>query len=691
MKNQLLRSIAVLLVLSGMISACRQTQDFYPEVSPEFVLPIAKGKIVLKDYIKSALKDTNIKEDPATKLYKLKIVQDIPVKFGFDTIVKINDVEGEESNFKFPDFNVPDQKPAPIVFALADFGLGLPNGTVIVPDNLTAPARSQTVSLGDSIDYITLKSGSLAMKVTNNFKFAISTTLSLANDTGTHQEVLGSGTETITPGTSKTININLASQTLYSKLKLTLSFKTVNPNNTQSQIDNANDQIKAELNLSNLKADKGRAKINTDDNNINRNDTIRIGGLGNGAILKSVVFKDGIIDFSITGDASILNLAITCGDILRPGGASFLVTESGLNNDPMNGYKFTFSNKPNDSNFVVVNTTATVKKDAEGFVTFDTNNEIKFKPSIKSPKFKKVQGFFGIREINVTQILPGLDSTMAYLKNITPNSVKFNDVSAEINLNSTIGIPFGIDLYLNARSNFGDSYNVMDTVINSIDPCNENPNDGGPISTPISVKIPAEKLSKLLNSIPKTLTAQNKLVVNKGANLANPPLTNFIYDTSSVNGKMYISAPFSLFFNNLTYADTNKLGLQVERIDEIKDVTGFLQMNIKNGFNISLLISAITIDTLTGKVIDTLVAPLAERTIVAGTTDATGKVTAPGISHIRFPISLKSYQLLEKANAVRVEATVNTGAGGQPTNIYSDSYVEYSIVSDIKVVYDKEK
>lgn len=690
MKNQLLRSFALLLVITSLITACRQPKDFYPAVSPEFVLPIAKGKIVLKDYIKSALKDTNIKEDPATKLYRLKIQQDIE-KIAFDTIVKINDVVGDKSTFKFPEFNVPDQKPAPIVFKLATFNLGLPNGNFPVAAFPTTPPQSQAISLGDSIDFIILKTGTVDLIVTNNFKFPIDATLALANDTGVHTESLGSDTKTIQPGSSKTITLDLATKTLYSKLKLSLSFSSPGTGGNPVAIDNANDEITAQLSLTNLKADKGKAKINTESNNINRNDTIRIGGLGNGAILKSVLFKGGIIDFSITGDASILNLAITSGDIKKSAGANFVVTEAGLVNDPMDGYKFNFSTRPNDSNFVVVNTTASVKKDAQGFVTFDTNNIIEFKPSITGPKFKKVQGFFGVREVNTTQTVNGLDSNMAFLKNITPNSIKFNDVSAEIALNSTLGIPFGIDLYLNARSNFGETYNVVDTVINTIDPCGENANDGGPIMTPVSVKIPSDKLAKLLNSIPKTLTAQNKLVVNKGADLTNPPLTNFIYDTSSVSGKMIISAPFSLFFNNLTYADTNKLALEVQRIEEVRDVRGFLQMNIKNGFNLSILISAVTLDTLTGKVIDTLVAPVAERTIVAGTTDATGKVTAPGISNIRFPISLKSYQLLEKANAIRVEAAINTGAGGQPTNIYSDSYVEYSVVSDITVVYDKEK
>ena len=154
---------------------------------------------------------------------------------------------------------------------------------------------------------------------------------------------------------------------------------------------------------------------------------------------------------------------------------------------------------------------------------------------------------------------------------------------------------------------------------------------------------------------------------------------------------MYIDAPFSLFFSNLKYSDTTAFGMEVERIDEIKDVKGFLQLNIKNGFNLSILISAVTMDTITGRIIDTLVAPLAERTIKAGITDDAGHVIEPGVSNIRFPISLKNYQLLGTANGIRIEAAVNTGAGGQPTNIYSDSYVEYNMVSDISVVYDEDK
>ncbi len=688
MKKQVYYFGILCMAIGLLITGCKKDfLDFYPAVHPEFVLPAAKGRITIGDYYK----DTVLVADPITKLYKFVQEQDLPINFSFDTIVKIDDVTGDEFSFKFDEFKVPDQNPNPAEIVLADFGIGAINaldGTIApVPtfgDQVLPDAKKPIISLGDSVDFVNLSDGTLNINIANNFTFPVTVTITLKNNVSGHTEVLGTDTKTINQGLNANNTISLAGKTVYNTLVLESIISSAGTGSNSVPINISANKLITTFSLTNLEAQSGRAKINTSNNNVNRNDTIRIGGLGNGAILKEVLFNDGNISFTPSGDVSVLNLAITSAGITRANNAPFVINEGGLS-ESLNGYKFLFTTVLNDSNYVLVNTIAGVKADVDGFVTFDTQNEIKFSPTITGAKFRRIEGYLGSQKILSTQTIGLIDSTTSFLQNINAGAISFDSVAARIEITSSIGIPVGMTIDLQARSNFGTNYDVLENFDKMILPATEA--NGAPIETDATIVLESDKMVKLINSIPKSLTSTALIEVNKGV-MPNVNAGNFVYNDSKLTGKLYLEAPLSIFFDNLTFADTVAFDQTIEDIAEIKDANGFLQLNLKNGFNIAMSIMVSTLDS-TMTPIDTLASP-AIGTIAAGIANSDGRVITATPTTLKFPIDLSTYKKLQNARSLRIQAVVDSG-NDQPTNIYSDSYIDFNAVIDISLLYDKDE
>lgn len=673
------------LLIFAIVAGCKKPEfDAIPEVSPQFIVPVAKGKIIMSEYFTPP--DSTISVDSITKQYKISIKNDLPINFNFDTLVKIPDVAPTPFKFKFDKFTVPDQNPNPAVFTMADFNFPS-SGTVPFIPAVAGKTAENPISLGNNVDYIILDDGDLNLHIVNDFQFPITITTTIQNDTLTFSDVLATNTSTVNPGETKDVSLDLAGKTARGKLKMIVDLSS--PGKNSSTTVTVNDQLSITLSLKNLTAQSGRAKIDVSANDTTRVDTIRIGGLGNGAILDEILFKGGTMDFSVLGNAGILDLDVSSSDIILANSSNFSMTESGFNST-MDGMKFKFHTTGTDSNYCVVTTTTAVKTDAQGYVIFNAGDSIQFSPAITGAKFKRVGGYMGSKLISVNQKQPVIDSTADFLKRLSPNKIALKDVQAKLIMSSSVGIPIGIDMELKAFSNFGSSYDVLDTIIDQIQKGGENASQTAPVIKDVSITLPSSVLEKLISSIPKQIQANATLEVNKGIT-PNQNAGNFVYDSSAVKAAMEIIAPLSVVISSLSYPDTSKLSNgSFEEIDGIKNVSGYLEMHVKNSFPIEMKMDVKLVDSTNAwNVLSSLTLAGSDVLQKAATDPVTGRVTTATYSRLKFPVDLNVYKNLSKATHIMVTATVDTK--GDVAKFFSDSGLEYSIISSVKVTYDKDE
>lgn len=694
-----LHNIGFLCVgLALSIAACKKDfKDFYPAVNPQYVLPLAKGSITISDYMGNL--DTNIKADASTKLYKFVRQEDLDIDFSFDTLVEIPDVNGTAFGYKLDNFVLPDQKPDPVVFKLEDFGINqvnvLDGQTVPVPAfGSTSYQNPPSIDLGDSIDYVTLQTGTVKALIKNDFAFPVTAIIKLKNNVPpTYTGQIGADTITIPAKSSDTARISLVGQTLANKLVIDAAISS--SGTSSAVLVKKSDEMTVSMSIVNMAASSGRAKLDVSANKIDRNDTIRIPKIEGGAILKSVLFKAGTLNFEVTKSRSDIpfSLSVTSSSIKDDSKNDLNIGISGKQDD-MNGYTFLFETNTKDTNFVVLKTKAEVVLDADGFITFFANDSLRMAPAITGLQFRRLEGYFGTRTITINKTQGLIDSTADFLQKLKlkANSINFDSVDARLIMTTTVGIPVGVDIDIEAKSNFGSSYDVLSNFVKNIPKANENAGNTAPIATDATIVLESDKMAKMISSIPKSLTTKVNMVVNRGV---NPSIDagNFIYDESKVDAKLYLAAPLSIILNALAFADTSAFnplnGIDDKELANVKDVKGYFLLNLTNGFNIDM---DITVSTLNEDsiAVDTLLLPEFGK-LKAGHTDANGRVDIPTKSSIKIPLNLDIYRKLKDARNLRIQAVISSGNEGAPTRIYSDSSIGYGLISDIAVKYDKDE
>lgn len=695
------------IVISIIITGCRFDKDKIlqlPRTNHHDILPIAFGKVTPLDSLEK--QDSNIVRNMDGS-FKYVLKQDIS-EVKFDTLVDIPTVNLTYSS-KMPKFILADITTS----TSTSLDQMLEKGNSTVRDSLRAhngenypfPAFSlpegtaddQLITFGD-IKYVTLDAGTATFTLTNGLPVPILPyTIKLINQID--NSVFIDITKNINPGETITEIVDLKDRTINQILIVRIAAEMPGSGGTPVPIDTGA-KVRMDVAFSGLEARSGLAKIpNSDINKLKVDQKFNI-DIENGIILNQITFLSGDLKIKENSYLKVpLNLKLTLPSITNAGNPLSL----DLNIPKANGstpgvdektvdlipYTFTLDLDSISNIFKVVPVTITgdFVPDAEGYVEFDVpSDSLVAIITMENIKFNKVTGFFGNKIENIENITPVLDSTSELIGTIRKvfgesGYIALDSVFMKIVLENSLGVSGGADLDFtsyNALNN--NTVNVKDskTLVSANDL-------GNAPETVISTFILDPKsMAQLVSNIPKTIVSKIKIEINK--DVPADRNANFIYSTSKIKGVFEIEVPLSLVANDLAYGDTveTSVGYPLDKIIEYF-TSGNLKLTINNTFPFKLDIGLAFLDSTYTKLQDLVLVP---NTIDAGVS-TTNKVTIPTKSVINIPVSLDLLKNLQKTKFIFFKATINSGSKISGMKLYSDYFVDFKIIADLKFSTDK--
>jgi hypothetical protein len=708
------------VLLSGLIiSACKKdVKDFYPSVNPEFYIPIASGKITIKDKIEEQVDDSLLEEDPQTKLYKFVIRQDIPTPGGITD--QIPDINVAQTDYKYT-FNPPTLADinASTGFAFTDLAASTPlagasGNSVPIPATTLTPLTND-VAIND-IKYVTLKSGLLTIDMRNTMPFDVDVQFTVRDSLGNIVFTKLYDLSRKNGGTDfQRDTEDMSGKIITNPLKASVQ-TSVPGGQANADFSSGSGGVEVDFTLTNLVAQSGVAKLDVDnaDNKVDKNERIKVGGLDKGILFKDVKLKSGQLNYSINNISSISpNLEFKASLLgMTDNNGTAVVLGKTSNVYELNDFRILFNNDSInpinvsdplnvDTNAVRLNVLARFVPDNEGFIEFNLGAngvQIDVSTSIDNAKFLRADGYLGSQTFTNTDTVQAI-SDLALLSNISPGAIEFDGVELNLNFSNSLGFDVVFDSKIDAISQFGTAYNVSNTFSNVLEKGSENASQTAAVPVQRSIQLDKAKFTELINAIPSQLFTDFTITTNKGV---TPDVNagNLLYDNSSISGNLEVIAPLSLFLNNLTFTDTMKNSYGStdstgsNNIEEyVEDAKGNLQFIISNYFPMSLKLSVVSVDSLGNfSPVDTL---LLNSSVISGATpEADGKVITPVINKFNIPVTFDSYKKLKDATHFIVTANIITedAAGTKtPLKLFSDSFIEYRMVADLSIKVNKNE
>ncbi len=654
-------------------------------LSPEFVVPVAKANITVWDLIQSANKEN---EDLITKdqngLIKIVYKQNDLFKYNVREFLDFPVVQ----NFSSGDKLLGDISPEDISVT-RDISLNeLINNTngalntlvqfngVMIP--FPATSISDIVSrftLDPISDFtsITLSKGTLGINMENKLKVPLTVKGNLF-DLGNNRVITEFTFTNIAPGEKKSTSASLAGKQISNNIEFRMISFATTGSVTPVLID-LTDDFKLEFNLTGLGISQGNIKIKTSQNLEESKDVFKFDFPEPDLKAYNALLKKGALSIKTTNTSKLTgSVTFTLTEIKKNGipvqisiplsGATTNIDLSGANinfgSDPVVPYNripYVYS--------LTVNSTA-------GYVNYSSTDLIKMDITLNGLEFKSVSGDFGKRAITVDPDVFDLNVDM--LDKIGAG-FKLSNPKLELIIRNSIGMPASVNLEFTASNKDGKSASLNPPIFEIPVPAN--------INAGIATKsiVFDKSNSNIVNfiALPPTSQISYSGKVDFNSKVAVTPLNPNFLDVDATFGiDMVMELPMELQISNLAFKDTS--GIDGSEYDKIESVE--LILNAKNGIPLDIDMQLFFVDTLKNIQFG---ASKKTKILSAAQVNTSGAITAVQSSQT-FSLDAVEMENLRKANGIVFSGTVSSPSGGTVVApIMSDSKLEMNVVIKAKV------
>ena len=654
-------------------------------LSPEFVVPVAKANITVWDLIQSANKEN---EDLITKdqngLIKIVYKQNDLFKYNVREFLDFPVVQ----NFSSGDKLLGDISPEDISVT-RDISLNeLINNTngalntlvqfngVMIP--FPATSISDIVSrftLDPISDFtsITLSKGTLGINMENKLKVPLTVKGNLF-DLGNNRVITEFTFTNIAPGEKKSTSASLAGKQISNNIEFRMISFATTGSVTPVLID-LTDDFKLEFNLTGLGISQGNIKIKTSQNLEESKDVFKFDFPEPDLKAYNALLKKGALSIKTTNTSKLTgSVTFTLTEIKKNGipvqisiplsGATTNIDLSGANinfgSDPVVPYNripYVYS--------LTVNSTA-------GYVNYSSTDLIKMDITLNGLEFKSISGDFGKRAITVDPDVFDLNVDM--LDKIGAG-FKLSNPKLELIIRNSIGMPASVNLEFTASNKDGKSASLNPPIFEIPVPAN--------INAGIATKsiVFDKSNSNIVNfiALPPTSQISYSGKVDFNSKVAVTPLNPNFLDVDATFGiDMVMELPMELQISNLAFKDTS--GIDGSEYDKIESVE--LILNAKNGIPLDIDMQLLFVDTLKNIQIG---ASKKTKILSAAQVNTSGVITSVQSSQT-FSLDAVEMENLRKANGIVFSGTVSSPSGGTVVApIMSDSKLEMNVVIKAKV------
>ena len=685
-----MKKIAFLFCIFTLVFSCRKVLD-KPHWNTDVLAPLVQSSLSLKHLLQDTASFKK-NQDNSITLVNRSLLANVTL----DTLVTLN-APPYIKNLKL-DSLVLDTKTTTTTVSLGQIANGLisatpPNFTNIligysiisnnhqtysVPNLNGINAGSFDLDVTSFFQTADIKSGNLQISIKNGLPLTLNNVQFDVSNKISGSPVVNSNFPSLPPGSTQSVNKNLAAMTVEGKL---LAHITFDIQGGTVLIDTSN-AIEVSLSISGVKVNSATA-IFPAQNVINNSDTTGLVGMkdieltyakiGTGVIRMEVVstVQDNIyfnyIIPSATKNGNTFNLNLTVPPA-TPGQPSVI------------SYDYDFSDYELDltgQTHTDVNTfysTIIGRIEYTGQEVFlSLNDSLSIKISTVGLKPSYIKGYLGRDTINVGPASVDLD----VFNKIAGGSLNFENVSVNVSISNGTGLPGGIKLNslqgINTKNNSQVNYTgpVLGNNI-SIPRATDNPLTASNIVLDLSSNSNA---LAMLDILPSKINYNLQVTTNPNGN--DHTRQDFAYSKDSLDATLDIELPLSIISDKLVLIDTVVFNAQPDGKQSI--TKGTFNIYANNGFPIDaglkiffLNENNIAVDSVTS------LPP-----VKAASLDINGRVSEKRLSTLSFTADENKMHNIYFAKKAVFRAEFTTMPAGNFLKIYSDYSIDFKLVGDL--------
>lgn len=664
------------------------------EISPKFSAPLARGSLTLEDMVDGGSENIVLDSSGTHPYIKMVYREDSIFSFKGNDLFEVNE-SGDESytlgNIELGSFGPVSQE---ITLGQIVENADTRHTEVSLIENadgssLIVPEISESDSLAilgeyavDTIDnfrYANFESGQIEFTITNNLpvevtaEFYLRTKILDGNTVQEDIELKHFEFSDMAEGESQTETFDLSGEKLGSILYVTEVALSTPGSNNPVPIDLDEQNITVDALSRDLVISGGEISIQEQILH-SQQTTVSVGYSGERR-LDTIRLAGGGLDFTINNNTNIpaylsFSLPLTSDSNVDTLSREYNIPAQSTTSDQLNlaGSETILEG----TETLPLEYSVRLEKTQE-FVEFNASDQVGFSYnlSLSSDHIDYVSGYFGEDTLDFEGDV--FDTGIQLFDNLSGDFL-LTDPKLKLFYSNTIGIPFAVDLDLVAESeenqqnlNEGNAEGLLN-FLSPTSPFNT-------ISDTIIIDKNTSDIDKFISLPPRQIYFSGTGYTNYGN---DPSTQNFITSENRVNVGMEMDLPLELETSGLTYRDTVGFDMDVD-FDEAVTLYGIF----KNQFPFSLDIQVICRDSVANRDLFTLEPLDAEGQPVsileAPEVDENGRVKSPKETRIYFKVSGDEIDLLNEANQLALEATVETSQNDAGDLIGVKFFTDYTL------------
>jgi hypothetical protein len=562
----------------------------------------------------------------------------------------------------------------------------LPQGQTVPVPETTMVFNDITAKL-DAFDQITLKSGTISLRLENNLPVAMDVTspIRLSDLDGNVIATFVFSPSTIPPFGSRTASDDLTAKTFYSDYRLSgLQFHT--PGSPTPVTIPYGDLLVATLSTSNLKARQAvMAEIPAQ--RLNDNDTTRL-RIDDSTLVKEVYVKDGSLRFTFQNNIPLsMMFSFRFTELERRSGAGYIAYEDSVYL-PANG---------SGSKVLNLTNTRVISRDGDLVRALNLRGSVSIASTVGQPvTVSETDKVF----ISVSTASPlVVDSAVAVVKPLWVNvdtkaglhlwkglqkfSGQLNLPAAHLRLATLSSIGFPADAYvtLGARRSSGDS--VFIRV-----PASQRRLMPGQDAVEFDPAEVGRFLSQLAERFPDSVRVMGRVLVNP-PDVYTPSLAGVgsVGSRSAISGSVSVSVPLNLGLGNGTVRDTlvigdtlnnGKKGFTIDQSTLNQYNHGRVYIEVENGLPAELAVNVSFLGTSRLHLM-TLPQNGTPIRLSGAQVDGSGNVVAPSRTTTVVELSRQELANYNPSEYLAYNVGLNTSSGGSTVQFKTDQSVKVRV------------
>jgi hypothetical protein len=311
-------------------------------------------------------------------------------------------------------------------------------------------------------------------------------------------------------------------------------------------------------------------------------------------------------------------------------------------------------------------------------INLSLDDSVYIKTGINNLVADRGYGFMGY-DTSITNT----SSPVTGLEVLQNGSFSFEDVRLEVEVENYVGAPaaikvFGVDGQSNGASNSlnWDDYGKELTIPRATEQVpGQKPIPGRAV---FSVNKGNSNVSSFFTNIWDTLNLTAETYLNPY--VPNTDLSQFLYTDYGFEAYLNMHIPLHMSVSNLVAQDTSEFNYQeLDPNDQL--IGGKLRLLANNMYPFIIKLDVVLLDE-NKQALGTL---QSGDVIASAQTDADGRASALTKSKIDYPLTTTSVDLLRQCSYMVFVATFNTPNAPDRIKVYSDNYLDLTLVGDVSV------